>query len=414
MPSNRTAIIATLRTPFVKAGGVFANLRQLDLSLPLVNELAKRVNHLPEVLVFGSVLLDPTYPNLARELILRSDLPKGVEGHFVSNNCITGIVAATVLDDGIRRGRWQIGFCGGVESMSNPALTFRKKAQEKFLKLFRAKNTPEKFLSLASFRPSDFLPLAPSPKEPSTGLTMGEHCEIMAKEFGIQRNQQDEFACGSHQKAAINSDFLKEDILPFGNVASDNLIRANTTIEKLANLKSVFDRSSAGSLTAGNSSALTDGASLACLANENFAHQNNLPILGYIEDVEFAAIEPSRGLLMAPVLAISKLLEKNNLKISEIDLFEIHEAFAAQVLSNIKVLEEGSPKFPELVNRYHIPREKLNIHGGSIALGHPFAATGGRLISAAARTLRKTNGKRALISVCAAGAMAAAVLISSK
>lgn len=411
----RVAIIAGCRTPFVKAGGVFAKASTLDLSVHTVSSLVKRLNLKSDdidELVYSTVLLDPRIPNLAREIVIRSDLAKSVRAHFVSNNCISGLVAANIVAEGIRSGRIRSGIAGGAESMSRPALSVHPKAEKLFLSLARARTIGEKLKLLMQFRPGMLLPQAPSPKEPSTGLTMGEHTEITAKEYKISREAQDKVAFASHQNGARaeSEGLFSSEIEPFSGVSKDNLIRAGTTLEKLAALKPVFDRSSAGTLTAGNSSALTDGASAVYLMSEDEAKKSGRPILCFIEAVEYAAVAPSDGLLMAPAIAVPNLLRRQKLTPKDIDLFEIHEAFAAQVLANLQAWENGWSKFavPAIGA---IPAEKINVAGGSIAIGHPFAATGGRLLLSLANSLQRNKLKRGLISVCAAGGMAAAVLL---
>jgi len=414
---DRVAIIGGKRTPFVKAGTALRKYSFLDLGVAVtksvIDELEIDPVNLSE-LVFGTVLLDPRTPNAARELVIKSKLPASLPAHFVSNNCITGIVAASVVADGIKTGRISDGLAGGAESMSRPALSLSSRADQFYTELFSARSFGDRLKVVSKFRPSFLMPQPPSPKEPSTGLTMGEHCEITAKEFSIKRESQDQLALRSHYNAAqaqANRE-LAEEIAPLGGVENDGLIRKDTTLERLARLSPVFDRSASGTITAGNASALTDGASMIYLMSESRAQQTGRKILGYIEGIEFAAVSPDQGLLMAPGLCLPRLLSRHALKVDDIDLFEIHEAFAAQVLSNLEVWEHGWKSYPELEPIGAIPIEKINPCGGSLAIGHPFAATGGRLILSAARQLESSNKQRAVISVCAAGAMAAAVLIS--
>jgi acetyl-CoA acetyltransferase family protein len=318
------------------------------------------------------------------------------------------------IRDGIASGRIQSGLAGGAESMSQPSLTFRRDAERFFLQLAAARGIGAQLKALMKFRPGYVFPVPPSPKEPSTGLTMGQHCEITAKEFQISREMQDDWAFRSHQQAsaAKEAGILAAEIAPIGGADSDNFIRKDTSREKLATLRPVFDRSSSGTLTAGNSSGLTDGASMVCLMSEEKVKAEGREVLAYIDAVEFAAIDPQDGLLMAPALAVPRLLKRMQLTVSDIDLFEIHEAFSAQVIANRMAWAHGWQKYPELEPIGEIPDEKVNVHGGSIAIGHPFAATGGRLLLSVAGALQKSGKKRAIISVCAAGAMAGAVLLS--
>jgi acetyl-CoA acetyltransferase family protein len=366
-------------------------------------------------LYFGTVLFDPRIPNLAREIILRSGLPKTINGHFVSNNCITGLVAANAAREAILSGRIKAAIVGGSESMSNPTLTFPRAGERFFLRLNKARGFGKKWAVATSFRPGFLAPQAPSPKEPSTGLTMGQHCELMAQEFGIARSEQDEIALLSHQRAyaAQKQGVLAEQIVSLGEIAEDNLIRAETSAEKLAALPAVFDRSSKGTISAGNSSALTDGASAVCLMLDSYARDLGLPIKGYLDGVEFASLPPGDGLLMAPALALPKVMKKVGITVADCGVFEIHEAFGAQVLCNMRAWENGWDRYSDLSPIGSIPREKMNVFGGSIALGHPFAATGGRLLLNACGVLRDRNVHKGLISVCAAGGGAAAAAISA-
>lgn len=414
----RVAIVGGVRTPFVKAGGVFSNLSSLDLGLHVVSSCIDKLGIDPSLvdeLFFGTVLLDPRLPNLAREIVLRSGLPKSITGHFVSNNCITGLIAASAAVDSIRAGRIKVAIVGGSESMSMPSLTLPRAGEDFFIKLARARGIAKRLGAISRFRPTFLLPQAPSPKEPSTGLTMGQHCEIMAQQFEISRQAQDELALLSHQRAsrAQSSGLLAVDIVETAGILSDGLVREDTSIEQLAALRPVFDKSGRGTITAGNASALTDGASALCIAEEGVALQYKLPILGYIDEIAFASVPPCDGLLMAPGIAVPKLLEKCSWNFSDIDVFEIHEAFAAQVLCNERAWAKGWSSYPHVTPPGIIDCEKMNIFGGSIALGHPFAATGGRMLLNACRALSDRKGSRALVSVCAAGGGAGAVAVSA-
>ena len=434
----RVAIISGVRSAFVKANGGFSELNSLELAIPIVNELLKRNPWINNVdtrngtlmtsdsniidaniidssaeIVFGSVLHNPSLPNLAREIVLNSQLSKNITGHYVSNNCITGLVATNSIAESIVNKRIEIGIAGGVETMSNPPLTFTKEGQKFFLSLNNKKTLIEKVKKLSEFRPNFVFPQIPSPKEPSTGLTMGEHCELMAKEFKISREDQDEFSLKSHKKAveAQKMGIFDKEIVEIKGIKKDNLPRSDSNIEKLSKLKPVFDKSPTGTLTAGNSSSLTDGSSALLLASDNFVSNNSIIPMGYVSSCVYTSIDPSLGLLMAPFTAISKLLKLNNLKIDDIDIFEIHEAFAAQVLCTLKALKEGWGKFPNIKPVGEIDPSKINIYGGSVALGHPFAATGVRLILSCLSALSERKGKLGLISACAAGGTGCALLV---
>ncbi len=416
VPMTRVAIIGGCRTPFVKAAGVFKDQSFLDLGIHVTKSLVSKLDIKPASigeLIFGTVLLDPRLPNYAREVILRSGLPPSIPAHAISNNCISGLVAVTMLSEAIRSGRVSSGLAGGSESMSRPTLTLSSKGENFFLSLARARSLGERLSIISSFRPKFVVPQPPSPKEPSTGLTMGEHCEITAKEFQVSRPIQDQIALRSHQNGfrAQQNGILTQEIVPLNGVDKDNLIRGDTTAEKLASLKPVFDRSGRGTLTAGNSSALTDGASMVYLMAEESARAEGREILAFVEGVEYAAINPADGLLMAPAIALPRLLKRHNLTLKDIDIFEVHEAFGAQVEANLLAWERGWNKFPEIAPFGRIPVDRMNVNGGSIALGHPFAATGGRILLATANELKRRGGKWGVISICAAGAMACAMLV---
>lgn len=409
---SKVAIVGGVRTPFVKAGTKFAKYRFQDLSSKVLAALVERYEldavHIDEV-IWGTVLLDPRTPNWAREILFQAGLPKSVYAYSVSNNCISGLVALTCASERIQSGRAKMSIAGGAESMSKPALLFGEVASDIFLKAFQAKSLGDRISLFSKLRPRDFFPSPPSVTEPSTGLTMGQHMELTAKELGIERSAQDLVAFNSHQRAAEASKDgrLNEFTLAVDGVADDLLIRADTTLDKLASLKPVFDRSGDGSLTAGNSSPLTDGAAAVLLMSENEANKQNREILAFIKDYEYAAIDPKDGLLMAPAVAVPRLLMRNGLTLEDFDLVEIHEAFGAQVVANEKAWADGLKE--EAVGR--IDPEKRNVLGGSIAIGHPFGATGGRIVMHLAAEMKRRDVKLGLVSICAAGAMAGALIL---
>ncbi len=410
--AERVAVVGGVRTPFVKAGTSFRDLSMQQLGTHVLRAAVDRYSVNPESIdefVFSTVLLDPRTPNWAREILFASGLPKTIYAHSVSNNCISGLVAITSVAERITLGLTQTGIAGGTESMSNPPLMFSKRSSEIFLKLMRARSLAERLGLLTRFRPKDFFPNPPGVTEPSTGLTMGQHMEITAKEWKISRESQDHIAYSSHKNAhaATEDGRLTEFIAPLNGVSKDLLVRADTSVEKLAKLPAVFDRSEKGTLTAGNSSALTDGASAVILMSETRAKEEGREVLAYVTGYEYAAISPDDGLLMAPAVAVPRLLKRCNFTLSDFDLFEVHEAFGAQVEANIQAWEKGW-KLPSCGT---LDREKLNTCGGSIAIGHPFAATGGRIVTGLAAELKRRNLKRGLISICAAGAMAGAMIL---
>lgn len=410
---KRPVVVSGVRTPFVKAGSAFKDYTFQALGAHVLKALVKRTaldpNEIDEF-VFSTVLLDPRTPNWAREIIFQAGLPKTIFAHSVSNNCISGLEAVTAVAERISLGITNCGIAGGSESMSNPTLLYHPRGSKLFLELARARSVADRIpLLLKLLAPAHFLPKAPSVTEPSTGLTMGEHMEITAKEFGITRQAQDEIALNSHLNAwaATADGRLTAEIEALEGVDRDLIIRKETSLEKLSKLKPAFDRSGKGTLTAGNSSALTDGASAVLLMSEARAQEQGRKALAYISDYEYSAISPDDGLLMAPAVAVPRLLKRNGLTLNDFDLIEVHEAFGAQVLANIKAWEEGW-KEPAVGK---LDRAKLNTLGGSVAIGHPFAATGGRMVTTLANEMQRKSLKRGLISVCAAGAMACALIL---
>ena len=408
----RVAVVGGSRTPFVKAGTVFRKYSALDLAVHSVNGLLEKQSLDPSTvneLVYGITVLDARIPQFAREVVFSSHLPSSVRALTVIDNCITGTSAITSVFDSIVAGRAEIGLAGGAESMSNPSVLFSKRASRIFLDAVSAKNFGQKLKILARLRPSDFKPGIPGVQEPSTGLSMGEHTELTVKEWGIVRNDQDEIAYRSHMNAhrATQDGRLEAEIHPLDGYEHDLFVRPDTSMEKLAKLPPVFDHSPSGTLTAGNSSPLTDGAAVVLLMSEDRAQKENREPLAFIKAFEYAAIDPKDGLLMAPGLAVPRLLRKIGLSLSDMDLIEMHEAFGGQVASNIRAWERGW-KEPAIGS---VDRERLNQLGSSIAVGHPFAATGARIVTTLANEMKRRDARYGLVSICAAGAQASAMIL---
>ena len=411
-PSSRIAVVAGARTPFAKAGGPLKDESALDLAIHSVEGLLAKSGVDPDAIdemVYGIVTLAPRLPQFAREINLRSSLAATVRSYTIVDNCITGITAISNVADSIRAGRASVGIAGGVDSMSNPAVLFSKRAARAFSDAAFAGTTKAKLRALAGLRPSDIKPRPPGIEEPTTGLSMGEHTELTVKEWGISRVEQDEIAFRSHSRAAAATEdgTLGLEIHPIGSLDRDTIIRPDTSMDKLAKLPPVFDRSIEGTLTAGNSSPLTDGAAAVLLAGEAAAERLGVEPLAFVRAVEFAAIDPDDGLLMAPGVAVPRMLAREGLALEDMDLIDVHEAFAGQVAANIAAWERGWKEPP--IGK--VDPEILNVNGGSIAIGHPFAATGGRVVTQAANELARRDGKLALVSVCGAGATAAALLL---
>lgn len=370
MSERRVAIVAGARTPFVKAGKAFAGLGPLALAKSAVKGLIERHQIDPEhveALAFGVVVPEKDKPNLAREIILESGLPAGIEAQTISSYCITGLRAITAVAEGILSGRLESGIAGGTEWLSGA--------------------------TQATFT------------EPTTGLTMGQHGEITRREWEIPRRRQDEIALASHRNAVQARQALAQEIVPVEGVEQDTGPRQDTSLEALSTLRPVFAED--GTITAGNSSPVTDGASAVYLMSEEGAAREGRRPLAFIRAMEYAAIDPSEGLLMAPAVAVPRVLKRTGLTLQEIDLVEIHEAFAAQVLANVKAWEKGwkgEPTGP-------LDWDRLNVNGSSLAIGHPWAATGGRIVTTLANEMARRNSRHGLVSICAAGAMAGAFIL---
>ena len=405
--------MAGVRTPFVRAAGVFRHHSALSLSLRAVDGLLEpgtiQANQVDE-LQWGIVVVDPRIPQIAREIVLRGPLEDSVRGVTQTDNCITGITTLAAVCQSIQAGRCRVGIAGGVESMSNPALLFKPNPARRFLDMASARSLAARLKLALGFRPGDFLPDPPAIAEPSTGLSMGEHCELMVRQWRISRQAQDQFALQSHQRAhaAQQQGHMESQIYALDGVSADNMIRPDSSMEKLASLKPVFADDGLGTITAASSSPLTDGAAALALASETHCREHGILPMAYIQDLEFASIDPEQGLLMAPALAVPRLLSRNGLKLADIDIVEVHEAFAGQVLCNIAAWHQGWHQEP-----IGEPEpDRLNPRGGSLAMGHPFAATGIRLAMNLAYQLQHRRSARyGLISICGAGATAAAVLL---
>lgn len=400
------------RTPFARAGTAFKNHSPLQLAVHSVNGLLRKQELDPQSvdeLVYGVVIVDPRLPHLAREVVFASELPAKVRALTVTDNCITGASAIAAVYDSIAAGRAEVGIAGGTESMSNPALLFSKRAARIFMDATAAKTIGGKLQAFLRLRPWHFGPQAPAIAEPSTGLSMGEHTELMVKEWKISRAEQDEIAYRSHARAhaATEDGRLTAEIHALDGIDRDLLIRSDTTPDKLAQLRPAFDRSEHGTITAGNSSPLTDGAASVLMMSEARARQEGREPLAYIRDFEFVGIDPADGLLMGPAVAVPRLLRKTGLKLSDMDIVEMHEAFAGQVACNLRAWAQGW-KEPAIGD---VDVDKLNPLGGSIAVGHPFGATGGRIVTTLANEMKRRRARYGLVSICGAGATASAMIL---
>ncbi|MBI2773509.1 MAG: acetyl-CoA C-acyltransferase [Chloroflexi bacterium] len=409
----RAVILGGARTPFVKAGTSFAELDVLDLARSATAEALARTEVDPrdvDEVVFGNVARPVAYHNLAREVVLSLSMPARIPAYTVSLACASACLAITSAADHVMTRNAEVVVAGGSESLTNVPLTLTPRLARSLIAASQAKSLPAKARSFAEVRASDIAPVAPGIRETSTGLTMGESAERMAAINGIEREEQDAWALRSHQLAAAGWEDgrLAAEVGPVyvdsTAVITDGHIRRDSTREKLATLPPVFDRAH-GTITAGNASPLTDGAAAVVIASEQRARQLGLAPLAVIRSYAYAAVDPADQLLIAPAYAIPLALQRAGLTLDDIDVFEMHEAFAAQVLSTIRVMEQNGAGT--------IPLAKLNVMGGSIALGHPFGATGARLVLTLAHEMKRRGARYGVASACAAGGNGAAIVLES-
>ena len=423
--SRRVAIVRGLRTPFAKSGTHYAHLSALDLGKLVVSELVERAGIDPaevQEVVFGNVIPSVKAPNIAREIVLGTGLPRKIPGYTVGKACAS---ANQAIADGagmIYRGYADTVIAGGSESLSDIPILFSKNFSDALVNASKQKSVGGKLGAFTKIRPKDLAPDAPAIAESTTGLTMGESAEKMAKENHISREAQDKFALQSHSRAAkaTADGRFKDEVMTVvvppkfdSIVETDNLIREDSTLEALAKLRPVFDRKY-GTITAGNSSPLTDGAAAVLLMSEEKAKASGFKPIGYLKSYAFAATDPFDQLLQGPVFALPVALERAGIQLKDIGVIEMHEAFAAQVLSNIQWM--GSKKIAqERLGRSEpvgeIDPEKINRTGGSIALGHPFGATGARIVTTVCNELQRTGEQYGLVTVCAAGGMGVAMIL---
>jgi acetyl-CoA acyltransferase len=422
---RRAAVVAGLRTPFLKSGGAFRDLSAVELGALLVNELVARSGIDPKEfdgLVFGQVIASPLVTFIGREMVLRTQLPPSVPAHTVSRACATSIQAVTDAADQIALGNAEVVVAGGAESLSDAPIFASRPLAQAIVAAARAKGIVQKVRAFGALGPKDLAPVPPVLKEPTTGLTMGESAEKMAQVNVIARADQDAFAFQSHRRAAAAwaSGKFAAEVMPVSvpprheRIADfDDNIRKEASLEAMGALKPVFDRRY-GTITAGNASPLTDGAAAVILMSEERAHALGVTPLGFVRAYAYAALDPRDQLLQGPAYAAPKALDRAGLRLADMDLVDMHEAFAAQVLSNLQAF--ASKKFAaETLGRSEplgeVDPQKLNVNGGSIALGHPFAATGARMIHQTLRELGRRGGAHALVTVCAAGGLGAAVVL---
>ena len=412
--TRRVAVIGGNRIPFARSNTVYATASNQDMLTAAIDGLVSRFGlegeRLGEV-VAGAVLKHSRDFNLTRESVLGSKLAPETPAYDIQQACDTGIQAAVAVANKIALGQIEVGIAGGTDTTSDAPIAVNEKLRKILLEANRAKNLQGRLAALAKVRPAYLAPAIPANLEPRTGLSMGESAALTALEWGISREEQDELAVASHHNlaAAYDRGLLDDLVTPFQGLERDQNLRPDSSLERLAKLKPVFGKGEAATMTAANSTPLTDGASAVLLASEDYANEKGLPVLAYFTAAETAAVDyvhGGEGLLMAPAYAMPRMLEREGLSLQDFDFYEIHEAFASQVLATLKAWED--PIFCKERLGLDAPlgaidRTKLNVAGSSLAAGHPFAATGGRIIATLAKLLDEKGSGRGVISICAAG-----------
>jgi len=421
--ARRVAIVGGVRIPFARAHGAYARVGNQDMLTAALRGLVDRYGlggkRMGDVIA-GAVLKHSKDFNLVRECVLSSGLDPQTPGLDIQRACGTSLEAAILIANKIALGQIDSGIAGGVDTISDTPVVFPAEYRELLLASYRGRSGWQRFKPWLGLRPRHLKPVTPGVVEPRTGLSMGQSCEIMARTWNISRQAQDELAAASHLNAAAawKSGFMQDLVVPYQGLERDNNVRADTSVERLSKLRTVFDTSSAGTLTAGNSTPLTDGAATVLLASEDWAKTHGLQVkalltYGKTWAVDFAS--GHEGLLMAPAYAVSEMLKDANLKLQDFDFYEIHEAFAAQVLCTLKAWESADycrDRLQRSAPLGSIDRSKLNLKGSSISVGHPFAATGARILAVAAKLFGELpQARRGLISVCTAGGMGVTAIV---
>ncbi len=416
---RRVAVIGGIRIPFARAHGAYATAGNQEMLAAALRGVVERFGLKGQCLgdvVAGAVTKHPSQWNLAREAALDSGLAPETPGLTLQRACGTSLEAAILVGNKIALGQIDAGIAGGVDTVSDAPIVYPRDYQQLLLRSFRSRGAWQKLAPWFGLRPRHFRPELPGVGEPRTGLSMGQHCEQMARSWQIGRAEQDELACQSHRlaSAAWNSGFMTDLTVPFLGLARDNNVRANSTVEQLAKLRPSF--AADGTLTAGNSTPMTDGAAAVLLASADWARSRGLPVQAWLSYGKVAAVDfvGGEGLLMAPAYAVPRMLAEAGLRLQEFDFYEIHEAFAAQVLCTLKAWE--SPEFCRERLGLPVPlgaidRTRLNVRGGSVAIGHPFAATGARVLATLAQLLAERGSGRGLISICTAGGMGVTAIL---
>ena len=418
---RRVGVVAALRTPFARSNGAYLDLGNKDLLAHCLRALVQRCGlagvQLGEV-VGGAITSHSRDWNLAREALLSSELSATTPAVTLQQACGTSLKAAIDLAARIAGGEIDSGIACGVDTTSDVPLVLSERLRKRLLALSRARSVGERLAAIKGFSLGELKPVAPSSSEPRTGLSMGEHCELMAREWGVSREAQDALALASHQKAAAayEEGFFDPLLEPCAGLLRDNNLRPDASLERLATLEPAFARDGKGTLTAGNSTPLTDGAAAVLLASEDWAAEHGLPVLAYLSHARTAAVDfvGGEGLLLAPTVAIAELLARARLNLQDFDFYEIHEAFAAQVLCTLEAWRSERYCRERLgldAVLGEIDPARINVKGSSLAVGHPFAATGARILGTLAEVLRQRGSGRGLISICTAGGMGVAAVL---
>lgn len=418
---RRIAVIGGSRIPFCRSNTIHAEKSNMDMLSAALEGLVKRFGlegqQLDEV-VAGAVTTHSRDWDLAREALLSTSLSPLTPGITLQQACGTSLQSALMIGAKIASGQIECGIAAGSDTTSDPPIVFGSRFARRLVKAGAARSLKQRLQAFKGFSLAELKPVPPAIGEPRTGMSMGAHCERMAREWHIPRGEQDQLALESHHKAAqaYNEGFFDKLVIPWNGVTRDNNLRAETTLEKLGGLNTVFSREPGATLTAGNSTPLTDGAAAVLLASEEWAQQHDLPVQAYITAGRTAAVDfvNDEGLLMAPTVAVAEMLQRSGLSLQDFDYYEIHEAFAAQVLCTLAAWESADYCRRRLGLQQalgSIDRKRLNVKGSSLALGHPFAATGARMVATLAQILQQAGSGRGLISICTAGGMGVTAIL---
>lgn len=422
-PLKRVAIVAGTRIPFCRSNTVYSDLSNQDMLSDTLQNLVDKCQlggRKVDLVVAGAVTTHSRDWNLTREAVLSTTLSPATPGVTLQMACGTSLEAAILAAGRIATGQIDCAIAAGSDTTSDVPLVLHPRLARRLTRMSQARSLSARLKAFKGFRLSELAPQPPANGEPRTRLSMGQHCELMAREWHITREEQDQLALESHLKgaAAYAEGFFDDLVFSYHGVARDNNLRPDSSLEKLASLKPAFDRSAAGTLTAGNSTPLTDGAAAVFLASEDYVHTHDLPVLAWLGQARSAAVDfvSGDGLLMAPTIAVSELLQATNLSLQDFDFYEIHEAFAAQVLCTLKAWE-SEDYCRNVLGRStalgSLDRSRMNVKGSSLAVGHPFAATGARIIGTLGKLLQQRGQGRGLISICTAGGMGVAAILEA-